>query len=333
MTNYLWVSNFSGCGGSTIGAIKAGFTPLWANDFDKDIAEIYRLNIKSPILTKDIKEITFPYLDSVPHRRERDQDGSILVFQSSPPCQDYSRANTKKDNESDRARILLDTVWMYKKLLPEYIVIENVPSYRNSQTYLEFQRQILDMGYDVNSAVLDAANYGVPQNRKRFFAVFNRTGYQRIDLYKLRKRCEIGWYAALKDLLDDLEETTLTESQSKQLEILPSTIPYLIERVGYYNGKPKIRSYIEPCWTLRSHLADDGKGGTRSNLINIWLPDWGLKRGKKLDTRCIARLQSFDYSFKWSESFATNVKAIGNSVAPKMMEAICNEIKFCVIKY
>lgn len=325
MSNYLWVSNFSGCGGSTIGAIKAGFTSLWANDFDKDIAEIYRKNIESPISTKDVKEITYHYLDLVPTVYDRERSNTVLVFQSSPPCQDYSRANNRKDSESDRARILIDTLWMYSKLQPEYIVIENVPAYRTSEAYLEFESHILNMGYQVNSAVLDAANYGVPQNRKRFFAVFNRNGYERIDLSKLKKRCEIGWYAALKDIIDELEDTTLTDAQLRQLDKLSSTIPYLIERVGYYGGKPKIRSYIEPCWTLRSHLADDGKGGNgRSNLINIWLPEGTTK---KLDTRCFSRLQSFDDSFTWSGSFVAKIRAIGNSIAPKMMETICNEIK------
>lgn len=182
------------------------------------------------------------------------------------------------------------------------------------------------MGYRCSLKILNAADYGVPQNRNRMFAVFSNQDTKFINLNNLIKSEPVGWYEATKDLINDLVDTYLTD---KQLMAVINHHDYcgrylLVERVGYYD-EPKIRNANQPCWCLRSHLANDGHGGNgRSNIINIVTPDGTTK---KVNTKVLARLQSFPDDFIWSDKFVDNVTVIGNAIAPDLMRQICELIK------
>lgn len=326
-----WISHFSGCGGSTLGAMDVGFTPILGIENNLEIAELYRNNIKSHVIWDDIGNIEKPQILFVPTELDRKRNGDILVIQSSPPCQEFSNANTKKDATSHRANVLLETIWHYEYLRPEYIIIENVAAFAKSIPYLQFENVIEGMGYLVDKQVLDASSYGVPQSRKRFFAVFSKLGHQRFSFNIIKKSRSGGWLESVSSLVDSLEFTTLTENQKRVLKDIPSNQVSIIERVGYYNKTPKVRLSHEPIWTLRSHLANDGKssistGQGRQDIIDIQIGSVEYGTTKKVDTRVLARLQSFPDRYKWSNSFKLNVHAIGNSIPPLLMRKICEQL-------
>lgn len=323
-----WISHFSGCGGSTLGAIAAGFQPILAIENNSEIAELYRNNIKSHIIEDDIENVKKSQLAQVPTEAERKRSGDVLVIQSSPPCQEFSNANNKKDSSSVRANIMKQTIWHFDYLRPEYIIIENVPAFAKSYPYLQFEGCIISMGYEVDKLVVNAADYGVPQSRRRFFSIFSKRGYPKFSFDSLQKSPVTGWFEAAKDLIDSLENTTLTANQKRVLKDIPSNQASIIERVGYYNGNPKVRLGHEPIWTLRSHLANDGRvgGKGRQDIIDIQVGSVEYGVTKKADTRVLARLQGFSDSFKWSSSFKLNTHAIGNSIPPILMQKICEKI-------
>ena len=325
-----WISHFSGCGGSTIGAIAAGFKPILGIENNLHVAGLYRNNIDSHVIWGDIEDVNQKQISFVASEFQRKQRGDILVIQTSPPCQDFSQVNRKRNKDSVRANVITKTIWQYEYLRPEYIIVENVSSFARSIPYLNFEEHILNMGYVVDKADIVASDYGVPQSRRRFFAVFSKLNYPRVSLSYLQKTAPIGWVNSISDLVPNLQPSQrLTENQKKQLDTIPSRYHSIIERVGYYNGTPKIRLQHEPCWTLRSHLADDGKkdnkeGNGRSNIIDIVLNDGSIY---KVDTRVLSRFQSFPDSYKWSNSFKLNVHAIGNSIPPLLMQKICGLIR------
>jgi site-specific DNA-cytosine methylase len=92
---------------------------------------------------------------------------------------------------------------------------------------------------------------------------------------------------------------------------------FIIERVGYYDGKPKIRKYNQPVWTIRACLAMN-----RSNIINI------VENGKvhKVDSQVLAAWQTIPTSYGFGNDFGLACKMIGNSVPPKLIKAVCQEI-------
>jgi DNA (cytosine-5)-methyltransferase 1 len=304
-----WVSLFSGCGGSTIGAVQAGIKPVFALDFDVDICEIYRKNIGN-ILCKSVYDL---------HHNDYSRiTRANVIMQISPPCQDVSTANVEKVTKSDRANALMACRNMVKDLLPEYLVIENVPAYLKAPSYLVF-KDYFQGNYQISEKVIDCANYGVPQNRKRFISMFSRNGKPYCDLEKVSKQRRVGWYEPIKHLLPKLAQCELTEVQQDAIAQagLSMADTFIIERVGYYDGKPKIRKYNQPVWTIRACLAMN-----RSNIINI------VENGKvhKVDSQVLAAWQTIPTSYGFGNDFGLACKMIGNSVPPKLIKAVCQEI-------
>lgn len=322
-----YTSHFSGCGGSTLGAIAAGLKPISAIEFDPKIAELYQVNCGS-VAVEDITQVNFKKLD-IPTRKER--NGHILIHQTSPPCQDFSRANTSANKSSDRANVLAATYEFYGLYEPEFVVLENVPDYAKAKVYQEFELFLINKGYRILKGKFNAADYGVPQTRERFLSIAITKGFDIPQIISTHGKQEgiqinlftkpwIGWYEAIADLIPTLPDSHLTP---KQKEAANGQSNLLIERIGYRDN-PSVRRLSEPCWTIRATLGDDKKGGNRNKVIDAILDNATVK---SVTTPALARLQSFPDSYKWSGKAAVDTKGIGNSVAPLLMQRICEAIK------
>lgn len=156
------VDLFCGCGGLSCGFAYGGFNVVAAYDnWDKAI-KCYNHNIAGEravnIDLKDIKATT----ESINLYNPR-----III--GSPPCQEFSNAGRRK--EGDRADLTYTFAEIIKKVSPEYFVMENVPSVRNSMIYAKAKSLYAQEGYGITEVVLDACNCEVPQHRKRFFCI------------------------------------------------------------------------------------------------------------------------------------------------------------------
>ena len=390
--NHTIVSYFAGGGGASLGAIAGGCTNSVGVELDNNIADLYHANIGCCI-TADVTQFDphtiFQYAPTPEERRK----GGHLIWQLSPPCQEFSRANKNRNQQSIRANVLKEIFWHEQVIRPDFIVLENVIDYQNYQGYQDFCIYLRDKGYALSDYILNAADFGVPQSRERLIMIAARKGLGLPTINKTHsknpqagqlslfedapKMLWIGWYEAIKDLLAMLPKSRLTDKQKEaivakgwqtQLVNQPSftsgcnaqakiflidgqqksvggyrqirsaeepiwTIPsscykgkprvFLLERVGYRNGLPKVSEMTEPCWTLRASLSDDQKGGTRTKLIDVMLDESDTR---SLNTQALARLQSFPSSYQWSGKMALDVKVIGNSVCPLLMQRIVEAI-------
>ena len=156
-------SFFAGCGGLDLGFRQAGFDVIWANEYDSAIHQTYRLNHPNTILsTSDIRNLKE---DDIP-----DCDGFI----GGPPCQSWSLGGSMKGLEDDRGKLFLDYIRIIKAKTPKFFVIENVAgiiSDRHFKTFRGFLCTLSEAGYCVKFSVMNAADYGVPQDRIRVFIV------------------------------------------------------------------------------------------------------------------------------------------------------------------
>jgi len=164
------VSLFSGCGGFDLGFIQTNhYEVIWANDILKDACETYRNNIGNHIVCADINEVdktTIPKAD-------------VLV--GGPPCQSFSLVG-KRDPNDKRSGL----VWSYLEVLeqvePKFFILENVTgllSAKNpdgSKVLDDLVKAFEKLGYSTNVFKLNAADYGVPQRRKRVFIIGNNLG-------------------------------------------------------------------------------------------------------------------------------------------------------------
>ena len=216
------VDLFAGCGGMSLGFIKAGFKIVAAYDNWPSAIDVYRKNFKHEIFLEDLKNpsIADKILKYYPD-----------VIIGGPPCQDFSSAGHR--NESlGRADLTISFANIICKIKPKYFIMENVERIQNSLAFGKIKEQFIKENYGLTSVVLDASLCGVPQKRKRFFLIGELQGSDDF---------------LLGDLLSNLSK-------------LPMTIhDYLGDSLGveYYFRRPRsyntraIFSIYEPCVTIR----------------------------------------------------------------------------------
>ena len=171
------VDLFAGAGGMTLGFEQAGFDVLAAVEFDPIHASVHEYNF--PFWTTICKSVTDTTGREI-RAKSAIGDRDIDVVFGGPPCQGFSLMG-KRNLEDDRNSLVSHFVRLVLDLKPKFFVMENVKGITIGkqkevlhQTIANFQQQ----GYEVreNYQVLNAANYGVPQNRRRLFLVGCRQG-------------------------------------------------------------------------------------------------------------------------------------------------------------
>jgi DNA (cytosine-5)-methyltransferase 1 len=156
---------FSGAGGFTRGLIDTGrFEPVFANDFNKWAVETYNSNFGNHCVGGDINE----FLDSSSSELPK---ADVVI--GGPPCQGFSLLNKKRvgDPRKQLWRAYMEVV---QKVRPLAFVMENVPELLASEEYQEVLRMAHGMGYQTEAAVLNAADYGLPQRRRRAIIMATR---------------------------------------------------------------------------------------------------------------------------------------------------------------
>ncbi len=130
-------------------------------------AETYRANVGHHILVRDINRIK--------------PTGSCDVLVAGPPCQGFSTLGTR-DKSDPRNRLSLKVAVWAAALAPKVIVVENVPAFLDSLYWASLKASLEALGYQTSSVVLNAVDYGLPQIRRRCFALASNVGLPQIDM-------------------------------------------------------------------------------------------------------------------------------------------------------
>lgn len=308
-------SFFAGVGGIDIGFKKAGYDIIWANEFDKNATETYRLNFDNKLVVDDIRNV---------HEREiPDFDIMIGGF----PCQAFSVAGYRKGFKDDRGNLFfeLERIFKYKK--PQVIFLENVKnlvSHDNGNTFKVILQKLKDVGYYVKKDVLNACEYGnLPQNRERIYIVafLDENAYK---MFKFPNRVKLT--NKLKDYFD--YET----SQDIKYYYTPDNCKFYDQLSSEINNPDTTyqwrRKYVREnksnlCPTLTANM---GTGGHNVPLIYT-------KTGiRKLTPRECFNIMGYDLNYKLPEGMANAhlYKQAGNSVVIPVIERIANEIKIAL---
>lgn len=177
---------FCGCGGLTTGLARAGFRVVAAIDSDALAIATYRKNHKRVrTICADICSVTPADL----LKRLELKPGELSLLAGCPPCQGFSILRTMnggrkvKDSLND---LLFEFVRFIRVLRPQAIMIENVPKLAKDWRYWKFRLRIKKLGYRVRVGIFDAADFGVPQRRKRMILMGMRK--MRIEFAKPSSR-------------------------------------------------------------------------------------------------------------------------------------------------
>jgi len=175
--NIVAVDLFAGAGGLSLGLEQAGIKVVGFVECWKPAIETYLSNFPhSRLLGKDITKIKNTEIKKI-----KKELGEVHLVVGGPPCQGFSSAG-KRNQKDPRNNLFIDFVRFVKILRPKYLIMENVYGMHSMKT--KFGERITDIvkthfksiGYRCEYYLLNAADFGVPQNRKRVFFIGNRIG-------------------------------------------------------------------------------------------------------------------------------------------------------------
>ncbi len=167
-TGFIYADFFCGAGGLSLGFKSAGFKLSLANDIQECCIDTYRFNHpetpSNNIVAGDINEI----LENIEKYR---RFSNIDVVAGGPPCQGFSMANRQRLIDDPRNHLYKSYVAVINKLRPKFIVMENVRGIFNVMDQIDSDFSAI--GYRVKAKLLNAKDFGIPQNRERVIVIGN----------------------------------------------------------------------------------------------------------------------------------------------------------------
>jgi DNA (cytosine-5)-methyltransferase 1 len=324
------VSFFSGAGGLNIGFEYAGFNNLVSVEFNEIFCDTLRANnptkvvIGPPKADGDVRNH-----DSIVAELERTIgiakpfDG---VFHGGPSCQSFSvaanqRFNKDSDkfkrqgfNDEEKGELIFDYLWYIKTFMPRAFLIENVAGIADCDSDGKVQAaldELSALGYEISPPqIVNAAYYGVPQNRMRWLIVGTRNG-EMIEFTKPNDYVT-SCREAFNRSLDDVENHQTREHTAE------SVSRYMILSYGTRDKLGRV-DRLNPYLPAKTVIAGGTKGGGRSHL-HPYTP-------RTISVRECARLQTFPDSYIFTGATARQFTQVGNAVPPLLAYKIAKSIK------
>lgn len=192
---------FAGCGGLSLGLEQAGFRVLFANDINPICANTYIKNLgikKDKFFVGDINDIVANF------ENYKKYFIKIDLISGGPPCQGFSMANRQRIIDDPRNILYKSYLKILKEAKPKFFIMENVKGMLNKADEITNDFfNILGKQYDISCSVFNAKDFGIPQNRERFFLIGNRIGIKSEDVIKninAQKRNPFTLEQAISDL-------------------------------------------------------------------------------------------------------------------------------------
>lgn len=322
------LSLFSGGGGLDIGFEKAGFDILFATDLNRECCETLKMNTGNTlsssleVVEADINTLDFSIL---PH--------GIDMIIGGPPCQSFSasgrRAGGAAGKLDQRGNLFVSYCRVVEYIKPKAFLFENVRGILGTNKGKDFQDIILafsNLGYRIDFRILDAEDYGVPQQRERVFIV----GHM-MDKPFLFPRPIYGPdsidskpYISVSDAIESLPFSKKDAMETKfeggkYSELLPLVPPG--ENYLHFTAK---RGYAEPIFAYRSRFSDFLYKANPNYPVKTLIASPGKYTGPlHWDNRYLTvseykRIQGFPDTHIFYGDRVAQIRQIGNSVCPKI---------------
>ena len=314
------VSLFSGAGGFDLGLIQSGHSVIWANDIFEDAVATYRHNIGGFVDTRDICDVhssEIPFAD---------------VVMGGFPCQGFSVANWKRSIDDPRNHLYKQMVRVVGEKQPWFFVAENVKgivSIGKGEALKRIENDFGDAGYSTTWAVLDSADYGVPQRRMRFVML----GVRR-DIATQPPEFPPAKTHSGPDRNDPSQPLPHWLQVGQALSHLPepedsSSIP----NHDYSNYKLTFNGHLGHRFVHPDRPAPSvtGRGDDRGGVVVLHHPS----NQRRMSVRELAAVQSFPDDFVFCGTKTSCYRQVANAVPPKLGRAIGemlsqNEIRFAI---
>ena len=324
MKKYTYMDLFAGAGGMSLGFDNAGFKNLLAVEFNKDFAETYKKNFpRHNLIVDDIKNVTEKQIYDIIKNEKVD------VIIGGPPCQGFSIAGNIGRNfiDDDRNRLFKEFVRFVKIIKPRVFVLENVAAmekHNKGKTIKEIVSSFKEIGYDIKYKVLNAVNYGVPQERRRIFIV-GTLGENNFEYPH-----EINKIVTVKDAIDDLPKLKNGETSEIPNHTAMKHSAQMLEKMSYVSDGGNRNDIPED---LRPKSGDSRKYIRYNSKKPSFCVTGDMRKifhysqNRALTCRELARLQTFPDSFVFLGNTGKVQQQIGNAVPVLLANKIALQVK------
>ncbi len=359
---------FCGAGGMSEGFVGAGFAVAAALDNDKYACETFAANIPAKVIRTDISQIEDPttILEGL-------ECTSIDVIVGGPPCQGFSNVGRARilSLEKDMQQPLLARNELYQQFFrfiehfrPTLFVMENVPtliSFEKGEYLQGITQECQRLGYTWKCHIISAADFGVPQMRKRLFIVGSRQG----NLFRLPRATHKSQPVTLQEAIGDLPSVlppSLEECLPYPLDHELSVYQQLMRSRVLLEDREKIYDHVvRPVREDDKQIFTSMKPGDRyidvdeqfrrynsksfkdkyyklkSDAPGVTITahmakdgyryiHWDINQSRTLSVREAARIQSFGDHFRFAGFRSCRFRQIGNGVPPLLAEAVAKQV-------
>ncbi len=322
------VELFAGCGGISTGLLDAGIRVVAGFDHNRSAIEAFNYNHQYRGAQGHVADMSKATGESI-LRLAGEQTIDLLV--GGPPCQPFSIIGKQKGLDDHRGNLVFDFLRLVGELQPEAVLFENVPNLEkieNGAIVTRLCEEFAALDYSVAYAVLNAADYGVPQLRRRLFIVGIRgkqglpfpppVTHKASDEFDLF--CALPKHLTSRDAIDDLPDVMTPESWEIPNHEATMHSPAMLEAFARLKpGTREKKSFHDrlhpdrPSYTLRAGT------GNFSPLRPVH-----YRFDRVISVRESARIQSFDDDFIWPDSIPRlqQYRQVGNAVPPLLAKAI-----------
>ena len=240
---------FSGCGGLTLGLKQAGFRVIGAVECDTLAVTTYKANHpRVRVWTKDIRTVSVAEIK----RKLRLKRGQLDLLAGCPPCQGFSTITTRNGNKKrstdPRNDLVFEFMRFVRGLRPKAIMLENVPGLAKNWRLRKILAELRRLGYECTTGVLNAADYGVPQRRRRFILMAGRR--MKIEFAREARSRQL-----VRDAIKHLSKRTRTHALHNYKERRSQKVINRIKQIPPNGGS---RSALEKKAQLKCHKKSDG---------------------------------------------------------------------------
>ncbi len=316
-----------------MGFREAGFRSVFAVENDKSSAESYGANFpEATVFNGDIESIGFfPDMEGL-------KNIAVDLVIGGPPCQGFSPLGKmsvgkgRKDRHEVMNALCMRILQAIRQLRPQAFVMENVPQFLKSEEFMAFSELASAEGYSLSPGILNAAEYGVPQKRRRGFTVGILNGEPSLPAAP-------GIFRNVADAIGDLPiEPTESDLHfgrnptSKSLERY-RIIPPGGSRFDLMERRPDL---CPKCWLNKPTGSTDVFGRLKWNEPSLTIrteffkPEKGRylhpEADRPITHREAARLQSFPDEFEFCGSKIEIARQIGNAVPPLLAYYVATHV-------
>jgi len=320
-----YIDLFSGAGGLSLGFNKSGFKNIFSIDIQKDFCETYKANFpKHILLQEDITKLSNEKIVKLTKKQEVD------VIIGGPPCQGFSIAGNigRKFIDDPRNRLFKEFARVVELVKPKYFVMENVArlyTHNKNTTRKEIINDFNKLGYTVKCQILNSADYGVPQVRKR--AIFIGSRVSDNITFPIKTHTE---YKIVKDALDDLPKLNSGEKSTILNHKAMKHTAQMLHKMSFVKdggNRDHIPVNIRPrSGDVRKYIKYNSSKPSIT-ITGDMRKVFHYSQNRALTVRELARLQTFPDTFEFKSNSISQQQQVGNAVPPLMAKAIADHLK------